>query len=163
MRNKTIQRPRVIYIYGISHIIRSWDLVTESLYMLFRNDLWSDSVHPERIIVQTTIQQHHKSRQANNKIPVAHTHHVSFCLRHYIRATFLLSLALSPYCASSVLSSSFLSPFICLRKFFLVFKFPESNGSPFTIRVEREMEAGKRKKREIGCGEKRIDANAPGI
>lgn len=153
----------MIYIYGISHVIRNWDLVTESLYVLFRNGLWADPrVHPitrERATVRTTIQQHHKSRQANNKIPVAHTHHMSFCLRH-LHTCHLPTLSFSFLVAALVFSSSSSSypfPFICLRKFLPVFKFPESRGSPFTIHAERRWQKNRerdkeRKKEKAGYG-----------
>lgn len=149
----------MIYIYGISHVIRNWDLVTESLYMLLRNGLWGDPrVHPITW-EQTTIQQHHKSRQANNKIPVAHTHHMSFCLRH-LHTCHLSTLSFSLFAARSSSLRLLLTPFpSCVfgNSFpFLNSQNQEAVHSRFVPRGgrrevgKREMKRGKRKKQHAG-------------
>lgn len=91
---------------------------------------------------------------ANNKIPVAHTHHhhhVSLCLRRVTRSV-LLSLPLSsPLPAPS--SPSFSILHLSLEKFLPVFKFPESRARPFTAvsgggEREGEGERGRKGERE---------------
>lgn len=81
--------------YGIAvHVIQKWLKPRRS----------APRERRQRAAARTTIQQHHKSRRTNNKIPVAHTHHVfSACVtKHTRRVPRSVSLFLFPSLSISV-------------------------------------------------------------
>lgn len=103
-RNKTINRESDLHLWypgSLSEL--SWDLVGVAVAHVIRMRS-KRSLHPATqasesttVAVPTTMRQHHKSRRANNKIPVAHTHHASPF----------------PYIAH-IIVLLFLSPLLCL-------------------------------------------------